>query len=72
MTFAQARKEMTESVAAMQKRGLTVQTLTPAAEEEWRKLAESTYPKIRGGLVPAEMFDEVMRLLAEYRAAKTP
>ncbi len=68
----QARKEMTESVAAMQKRGLTVQTLTPAAEEEWRKLAESTYPKIRGGLVPVEMFDEVMRLLAEYRAAKTP
>ena len=68
---AQARKEMTESVAAMQKRGLTVHMLTPAAEVEWRKLAESTYPKIRGGLVPAEMFDEVMQLLAEYRA-KTP
>ena len=67
---AQARKEMTESVAAMQKRGLTVQTLTPAAEVEWRKLAESTYPKIRGGLVPADMFDEVMKLLAEYRATK--
>ena len=69
---AQARKEMTESVAAMQKRGLTVETLTPEAEVEWRKLAESTYPKIRGGLVPAEMFDEVMKLLAEYRAEKTP
>lgn len=69
---AQARKEMTESVVAMQKRGLTVQTLTPAAAEEWRKLAESTYPKIRGGLVPADMFDEVMQLLAEYRAAQTP
>ena len=69
---AQARKEMTESVAAMQKRGLTVYTLTPEAEIEWRKLAASTYPKIRGGLVPAEMFDEVMQLLAEYRAVKTP
>lgn len=68
---AQARKEMTESVAAMQTRGLTVHTLTPAAEAEWRKLAESSYPMIRGGLVPTDMFDEVMKLLAEYRA-KTP
>lgn len=69
---AQARKEMTESVEAMKKRGLTVYTLTPEAEVEWRKLAESAYPKIRGGLVPVEMFDEVMQLLAEYRAAHTP
>lgn len=67
---AQAHKEMDESVAAMKKRGLKVHPLTPDAEAAWRKLAESTYPKIRGGIVPAELFDEVRRLLAEYRAKK--
>ena len=34
----------------------------------WQALAESVYPQIRGRLVPAETFDEVSRLLAEYRA----
>jgi TRAP-type transport system periplasmic protein len=67
---AQARKEMTESVAAMQKRGLIVHELTPAAEAAWRQVAEGAYPKIRGAIVPADMFDEVQRLLAEYRAKK--
>lgn len=67
---AQARKEMTESVEAMKKRGLIVHTLTPEAEAAWRKVAESTYPKIRGTIVPAELFDQVLKLLADYRAKK--
>jgi TRAP-type C4-dicarboxylate transport system substrate-binding protein len=67
---AQARKEMIESVAAMQKRGLVVHELTPAAEAAWRQVAESAYPKIRGVIVPADMFDEVQKLLAEYRVKK--
>jgi TRAP-type C4-dicarboxylate transport system substrate-binding protein len=66
----QARKEMIESVGAMKKRGLMVHALTPAAEAAWRRLAESTYPKIRGAIVPAQLFDEVQKLLAEYRAKK--
>jgi TRAP-type C4-dicarboxylate transport system substrate-binding protein len=67
---AQARKEMTEAVKAMKKRGLVVHELTPEAETAWRGVAESVYPKIRGTLVPADMFDEVQALLAEYRAGK--
>lgn len=67
---AQARKEMTESVAAMKKRGLTVTTLTPEADAAWQKMAEGTYSKVRGGVVPAELFDEVQKLLAEFRAKK--
>jgi TRAP-type C4-dicarboxylate transport system substrate-binding protein len=63
----QARQEMQESVAAMQKRGMKVTQLTPAAETEWRALFDNLYPKIRGSLVPADMFDEVQRLLREYR-----
>jgi len=66
----QARKEMDESIEAMKKRGLTVRTLTPEAEAAWRKLAEDMYPKIRGRLVPADLFDEVQQLLKDYRAGK--
>jgi TRAP-type C4-dicarboxylate transport system substrate-binding protein len=62
------RTENDEAVAAMQKRGLTVTPMTPAADAAWRSMAEDFYPEIRGSLVPADMFDEVVRLLTEYRA----
>jgi len=67
---AQSRKEMNESVEAMKKRGLVVHTLTPEAAAQWQKLAEDVYPKIRGRLVPADLFDEVQQLLKDYRAGK--
>lgn len=63
----QAHQEMEEAVEAMRKRGLTVTQLTPAAEAEWRALFVGLYPKIRGNLVPADLFDEVQRLLRDYR-----
>jgi TRAP-type C4-dicarboxylate transport system substrate-binding protein len=66
---ARGRAEAEQSVEAMKKRGLMVQAVSPQVEAEWRRLAEQVYPKIRGGMVPAEMFDEVVRLLKEYRAA---
>lgn len=64
------RAESDAAVVAMQKRGLTVVPIPPAVEAEWRKTSESLYPKIRGSMVPADMFDEVVRLLAEYRSRK--
>ncbi len=60
-------QEMLEAVSAMQKRGLKVNQLTPSAEAEWRGYFEALYPKIRGTLVPSDLFDEVQRLLREYR-----
>lgn len=66
---AKARAEDGEAIAAMQKRGLQVTRPSPAQEAEWRKFAEAIQPRIRGTLVPAETFDEVKRLLGEYRAA---
>ena len=54
----------------MVKRGLKTQPVTPAVEAEWRRIAEDIYPKIRGNMVPADMFDRVQRLLADYRASK--
>jgi TRAP-type transport system periplasmic protein len=62
------RKEDNESIAAMQKKGLVVHPLTPQAEEEWQKLTKVLYPELRGKTVPADIFDEVLRLVAEFRA----
>jgi TRAP-type C4-dicarboxylate transport system substrate-binding protein len=67
---AQARKEANEAIAAMQKRGLTVVPITAAELAEWRTASEQMYPKIRGTLVPADMFDEAVRLVNEYRAQR--
>ena len=67
---ANSRQEADEAVAAMKKRGLQVTPVSPALEAEWRTAAEEAYPKIRGKIVPADIFDEVLRLLKEYRASK--
>ena len=64
------RVESKKAITAMQKRGLRVQHNTPEIQAAWRKLAEELYPKIRGTIVPAEMFDRVQALLNEYRASK--
>lgn len=64
------REESQKSVEAMKKRGLQVHAVDKQAEDEWRHFSESLYPKIRGSLVPAEMFDEVMKDLKEYRASE--
>ncbi len=68
---AQARKEVDEAVDAMKKRGLKVTTPTTAQMQEWNALADSLYPRIRGTMVPAETFDEVMLHLKAYRAGRT-
>lgn len=56
-----------EIIKAMENRGLKVLPVTADTERAWRNLAQSSWPKIRGSMVPAEMFDRVERLLAEYR-----
>ena len=67
---AHGRAEGDSAGAAMRRRGLTVVPLPPAAEAQWRALSERLYPEIRGRMVPADMFDEVLRLLAEYRSSR--
>ncbi len=64
----QARREVDESVAAMVKRGLVVNK--PSAEQlkEWQALADALYPRIRGAMVPADTFDEVVGHLKTYRS----
>jgi TRAP-type C4-dicarboxylate transport system substrate-binding protein len=65
---ANSRKENEEAVTAMKKRGLTVHPVSDELETEWRVATEKYYPQIRGRIVPADIFDEVIRLLKEYRS----
>jgi TRAP-type C4-dicarboxylate transport system substrate-binding protein len=61
------RLESDQAVEAMKKRGLIVHPLTPDLETVWRRETEAIYPQLRGRLVPADLFDEVRRLLQERR-----
>ena len=63
-----SRAESDEAIAAMQKRGLKAQALTPEVLTEWHKFAEDVYPRIRGTVVPEDVFDKVQQLLKEYRS----
>jgi TRAP-type transport system periplasmic protein len=56
-----------DAVEAMRKRGLHIHALTPELEAQWRSLAESVYPMIRGAMVPEDVFDAARRALAESR-----
>ena len=67
---AKARQEVDEAVSAMKKRGLVVNRPTPEQMREWYELADKLYPRIRGTMVPAETFDEVMNHIKAYRAGK--
>ncbi len=69
---SRSRKEGDEAVEAMKKRGLSVHTVTPELEAEWQKAAAAAYPKIRGHIVEAALFDEVQRLITEARKKEEP
>lgn len=69
---ANGRSESDRSVQAMIKRGLKVQPVSPELEAEWRQAVEPFRSQIRERIVPADMYDEVQRLLKEYRASIQP
>jgi len=73
------RTQGARAIAAMQagqpgkkSNKLTVTTLDAAALADWRKQTQAIYPKMKGKMVPADLFDEVQRLDAEYRAKAKP
>ncbi len=65
---ARIRQMSEEAVGAMQKRGLNVVKLDDAAKAAWRKEAETVWPKLRGTLCPADVFDQVKSLRDTFRA----
>jgi TRAP-type transport system periplasmic protein len=66
---AASRKEDEDAIKAMQAKGLKVNIATPQDEKEWYKLTSIVYPKIRGKMVPDDIFDEIQRLVGEFRAS---
>jgi TRAP-type C4-dicarboxylate transport system substrate-binding protein len=63
------RKAEASSIPLMQQFGLNVVHADPKAVAEWRQLSEAIWPKLRGTMVPADLFDEVKRLRDEFRKA---
>mgnify|MGYP000620626791 CR=1 FL=1 len=63
----QSREESEKSVRVMQEHGLKIHQVPPEAKADWQHLADELLPRVRGTIVPAEIFDEVNRLLAEFR-----
>jgi len=63
------RRESEESISTMENRGLKINHLSDSALKEWESSVQTVYPKIRGTIVPADVFDEVMSQLKAYRAA---
>lgn len=64
---ADIRASGERDVEAMKKAGLTVVPVDAQARALWKQAAETTYPRVRGEVVPPEAFDEAMRLRDEYR-----
>ena len=67
---ARARAEVDEAVAAMVKRGLIVTKPSSQDLKQWETLAEQLYPRIRGKLVPSELFDEVLAHVKTFRSQR--
>jgi TRAP-type C4-dicarboxylate transport system substrate-binding protein len=67
-----SRAEDEEAVEAMKKKlGLKITPVTADVEREWRSEVERLYPRIRGTLVPAPMFDAAVEVLKARHAAGT-
>ena len=69
---ARNRVEAKQSIEAMTKKGLVVTEPTPEVVDEWRRFVEPVYPKLRGNLVPADLFDRVVKVLDERRKTGAP
>jgi TRAP-type C4-dicarboxylate transport system substrate-binding protein len=67
-----SRAEDEEAIQAMKdKQGLKVTTLSPEAEREWRAETARYFPRLRGTIVPAPMYDVAVETL-KARHAATP
>lgn len=64
---AEVERLQRDAIAAMQKNGLKVLKLDPVA---WNKLAEKSWPAVRGGVVTEAEFDEVKSIRDAYRAGR--
>jgi TRAP-type C4-dicarboxylate transport system substrate-binding protein len=64
---ASNRDQEARSLQAMKSRGLNVVPVSADLVTQWTETVKKAYPRVRGNLVPPEIFDEVERLRDEYR-----
>jgi len=67
---ADGRRENLESIEALRKRGTIIHPLPPEIDAEWDRVVEKAWPEIRGTVVPADIYDEVMSQLKIFRATQ--
>jgi TRAP-type C4-dicarboxylate transport system substrate-binding protein len=63
-----SRAEDDAAIGAMrEKQGLQITSVNDDLENEWRRVISEAYPRLRGKIVPAPLFDEVQTLLKAFR-----
>ena len=67
---ARGRAESEEAVKAMQDHGLQLHPLSPEAAAEWEEIGVQLRPKVRGAIVPEDIFDAVQLHLKNFRAGQ--
>ena len=74
--FVEASKEIVKDARSLEDKALTemkgkgLQVVEVTDKAAWRKTLEATYGEIRGKVVPADIFDEVHRVVKDFRAGK--
>jgi len=58
---------MTQGQPGKRSSRLMVVHADAATVADWRKQAEAVYPKLKGKMIPADLFDEVQKLHEEYK-----
>jgi TRAP-type C4-dicarboxylate transport system substrate-binding protein len=66
--FREVPQQDTEAVTEMEKRGLQVTELEPAAVAEFRRAADELNVSLRGEIVPAGVYDQAVRARDAFRA----
>ncbi len=61
-----------QAMKAMIENGLKITKISPAVEAEWRKIVEDIHPQIRGKIIPADIFDVVLKYRDEFRSSSAP
>lgn len=67
---AEMRRSGDRDIEAMKRADLTVVPVDARARELWQKALEAATGKIRGGFVPAEVYDEALRHRDAYRKSR--
>ena len=66
------RKMGEDAISEMALRGLNIVEVDDAVREIWQAEALAAYPRLRGRVIPEDLFDEVERLHREFVSFETP